>query len=81
MAMDAGNMIVRIDAEKFDPDTTAAEVGLKSTLRHALNIRSKFGRVIYNVIDEHTFFLACIEHGIEFEEVYDDIYNEHRIIS
>jgi hypothetical protein len=48
----------------FNPSITKKELGLKLDITE-----TKFGRIVYEVIDERLFFLAIIKYGIEFTEV------------
>jgi hypothetical protein len=43
----------------FNPSITKKEMGLKLDIT-----QTKFGRIVYEVIDKRVFFLARLEHGL-----------------
>ena len=47
---------------------TDIEIGVERNLNEGGRWRSEF---VYEVIDEHKFFLSAIKYGISFEEVKD----------
>jgi len=53
-----------LNMDWFNPSITKKELGLKLDITE-----TKFGRIVYEVIDERLFFLAIIKYGIEFTEV------------